>query len=62
MNSMKKNKINTRINPGDRREPLDQAAPQDLIHFPPSRTDPEGMYTGRPSDPFDRPQQDADDL
>lgn len=27
-----------------------------------SPADPEGSYTGRPKDPFETPQQDADDL
>lgn len=25
-------------------------------------TDPEGSYTGRPKDPYEKPVQDADDL
>ena len=25
-------------------------------------TDPNGSYTGRPTDPYDKPIQDADDL
>lgn len=29
---------------------------------PPSSTDPLGSYTGRPLDPHDLPEQDADDL
>ena len=28
----------------------------------PSRTDPNGMYTGVPADPFEKPVQDVDDL
>lgn len=28
----------------------------------PSETDPFGSYTGRPNDPFEEPEQDADDL
>ena len=28
----------------------------------PSNTDPNGMYTGVPRDPFEKPVQDADDL
>lgn len=31
-------------------------------HQPPSPTDPQGSYTGRPMDPTDLPVQDADDL
>ena len=29
---------------------------------PPSPTDPQGSYTGKPMDPRERPVQDADDL
>ena len=25
-------------------------------------TDPQGSYTGRPTDPYEKPVQDADDL
>ena len=25
-------------------------------------TDPQGSYTGRPADPYEKPVQDADDL
>ena len=28
----------------------------------PSNTDPNGMYTGRPENPFEKPVQDAYDL
>lgn len=28
----------------------------------PINTDPNGSYTGRPDDPYERPIQDADDL
>ncbi len=28
----------------------------------PSKTDPLGMYTGMPADPYDTPVQDVDDL
>lgn len=28
----------------------------------PSNTDPQGMYTGVPDDPWEKPVQDADDL
>ena len=28
----------------------------------PSNTDPNGMYTGRPENPWEKPVQDADDL
>lgn len=28
----------------------------------PIRTDPDGSYTGRPDNPWETPQQDADDL
>ena len=33
-----------------------------IIHTPPSKTDPNGSYTGRPIDENELPQQDADDL
>lgn len=26
------------------------------------KTDPQGSYTGRPEEPFEKPVQDADDL
>ena len=29
---------------------------------PPDPSDPQGSYTGRPADPRETPQQDADDL
>jgi len=29
---------------------------------PPIVTDPNGSYTGRPKDPYEKPIQDADDL
>lgn len=28
----------------------------------PIQTDPNGSYTGRPADPYEKPVQDADDL
>ena len=28
----------------------------------PIQTDPNGSYTGRPKDPYEKPVQDADDL
>ena len=28
----------------------------------PSPTDPQGSYTGKPANPYERPVQDADDL
>ena len=52
-----------KINPKDRKQrPVFETGPSDMIHLPPSRTDPEGWYTGRPLDFKDRPVQDADDL
>ncbi len=33
-----------------------------LTPEPPSPTDPQGSYTGKPMDPLERPVQDADDL
>ena len=52
-----------KINPKDRKpRPVFETGPSDMIHLPPSRTDPEGWYTGRPIDFKDRPVQDADDL
>lgn len=27
-----------------------------------SKTDPQGSYTGKPADPKEKPEQDADDL
>ena len=41
------------------------APPQSALyvaHSAASPADPEGSYTGRPADPFETPQQDADDL
>jgi len=38
-------------------------AGEKLIDLPmPIVTDPNGSYTGRPMDPYERPIQDADDL
>ena len=49
---------------GERRFP-DPAPGQDtlesILSMPPSRTDPSGSYTGRPQDPHETPEQDADD-
>ena len=33
-----------------------------VTHSAASPADPEGSYTCRPADPFETPQQDADDL
>ena len=33
-----------------------------ILNMPPSHTDPNGSYTGRPQDPDEVPVQDADDL
>ncbi len=33
-----------------------------IIYGPPSKFDPQGMYTGKPMDESDQPVQDADDL
>lgn len=33
-----------------------------MIAIPPSRTDPNGSYTGRPMNKYEVPVQDADDL
>ncbi len=52
-----------KLNPKDRRpRPLVETGPSDMIHLPPSRTDPEGWYTGLPMDYREKPTQDADDL
>ncbi len=52
-----------KINPKDRKpRPVSETGPSDMIHLPPSRTDPEGWYTGLPLDFKERPVQDADDL
>lgn len=37
-------------------------AVRDIINSLPSRTDPNGSYTGRPLNPAEIPTQDADDL
>lgn len=64
---MKKKKEPTmkkiKINPKDKRpRPVAETGPSDMIRLPPSRTDPEGWYTGLPMDWWDKPVQDADDL
>lgn len=59
---MKERKKNTRINPKDRRQPIDDTMPPGVLNFPPSRMDPDGSWTGNPVDVRDMPQQDADDL
>lgn len=33
-----------------------------IINQPPSDTDPNGSYTGKPVDQYEKPVQDADDL
>lgn len=33
-----------------------------IINQPPSKSDPQGMYTGKPLNTNERPEQDADDL
>ena len=33
-----------------------------MVNIPPSPSDPNGSYTGKPMDPFAVPVQDADDL
>ncbi|MEG0877988.1 MAG: hypothetical protein RSE10_00885 [Oscillospiraceae bacterium] len=33
-----------------------------IINTPPSKTDPSGSYTGKPTDKNELPVQDADDL
>lgn len=35
---------------------------QEIINQPPSHTDPNGSYTGKPLDKTETPIQDADDL
>lgn len=35
---------------------------QAVVQTPPSQTDPQGSYTGKPADPREQPVQDADDL
>ena len=35
---------------------------QAIIHSRASGTDPDGSYTGRPEDKYQKPVQDADDL
>ena len=35
---------------------------QEIVNQPPSPTDPNGSYTGRPRDEGETPVQDADDL
>lgn len=33
-----------------------------IVNIPPSKSDPNGSYTGNCMDPFEKPVQDADDL
>lgn len=33
-----------------------------LSHMTAAKTDPNGSWTGRPLDPYEKPVQDADDL
>lgn len=42
--------------------PAAAAAVEAIVNMPPSDTDPNGSYTGRPQDPWETPVQDADDL
>ena len=39
-----------------------QTKVKNMSQIPPSDTDPQGSYTGRPADEDDIPVQDADDL
>lgn len=39
-----------------------KGAVERIVHQPPSGTDPNGSYTGKPKDPSEIPVQDADDL
>ena len=43
-----------------RRTEWHNARPCEVVD--PSNPDPNGMYTGEPRDPFEKPVQDADDL
>ena len=35
---------------------------QSILHMGPSKSDPDGMYTGRPMNIHETPVQDSDDL
>ena len=35
---------------------------EEIIHMAPSKTDPQGSYTGKPLEPGEVPVQDSDDL
>lgn len=39
-----------------------QSKVKSMSQIVPSKTDPQGSYTGRPADAYDVPVQDADDL
>lgn len=41
---------------------IQNSAVRAIVQQPPSPTDPNGSYTGRPANPNERPTQDADDL
>ena len=43
-------------------QPTKGAAKIDYKDLQASRTDPQGSYTGCPTDPYEVPVQDADDL
>lgn len=47
-------------NPGGAKKPKPYKVADIELSSP--QTDPQGMYTGIPADPYDEPVQDADDL
>ena len=44
-----------------RKKTAEQIA-REIANQPPSLTDPNGSYTGKPADRMEKPVQDADDL
>lgn len=56
---MQQGKENT---PSNRRRVRVRRVAERMASQPSSPTDPDGSYTGRPTNPWERPVQDADDL
>ena len=48
--------------PAGRRQARVERVARRMADQVPSPTDPQGSYTGRPANPYERPVQDADDL
>lgn len=48
--------------PKEKKARIQNSTVRAMLEIPPSETDPNGSYTGKPIDENALPQQDADDL